>query len=92
MDTDVFASRVTATGTVYTGRTRMRGISIAPNGGGVVTVVLRDGGAGGTTRCSLDSASTTVPYYLELPGDGILFNTDIHATIANTTAITVFYG
>lgn len=92
METDVFSSRVDATGTVYTGRTRMRGISIAPNGGGVVTVVIRDGGGSGTTRCSLDSASTTVPYYVPLPGAGILFRTDIHATITNATAITVFYG
>jgi len=70
----------------------MRAIAIAPNGGGVVTVVLRDGGAGGTVRCSLDSASTTAPYYLPLPDAGILFTTDIHATIANATAVTVFYG
>jgi hypothetical protein len=70
----------------------MRGISISPNGSGAVTVVLRDGGASGTTRCSLDSASTTVPYYLELPSNGILFETDIHATVTNATAITVFYG
>lgn len=92
MHTDVFASRVTATGTVYTGRTRMKGISIAPNGGGAVTITIRDGGGSGTIRCALDSASTTVPYYVELPGDGILFLTDIHATVANVTAITVFYG
>ena len=70
----------------------MRGISIAPNGVGVVTVVIRDGGAGGVTRCSLDSTSATAPYYLELPAAGILFTTDIHATITNVTAITVFYG
>lgn len=92
MHTDVFASRVTATGTVYTGRTRMRGISIAPNGVGAVSITLRDGGASGTTRCVLDSNSTTVPYYIELPGAGMVFTTDIHATIANASAITVFYG
>ena len=90
MHTDVFASRIASTGTVYTGRTRAKGISIACNG--ITSVVLRDGGASGTTRITLDTASSTVPYYIEFPGDGVLFNTDIHATITNATAITVFYG
>ena len=31
---DVFAQRVTGTGVVFTGRTRLRGISVASNGGG----------------------------------------------------------
>ena len=92
METDIFSSRIAATGTVYTGRIRVKGISIAPNGGGAVSVTLRDGGAGGTTRCVIDSNSTTVPYYLELPGCGILHLVDIHATITNVSAITVFYG
>jgi hypothetical protein len=92
MDTDIFSSRIAATGTVVTGRFRMKAISIAPNGVGAVSITLRDGGAGGTVRCVIDSNSTTVPYYLEMPAGGILFTTDIHATITNTSAITVFYG
>lgn len=92
MSTDIFAERVAATGTAVAFPTRVRAISMAPDGVGVVSLTLRDGGASGTTRLVLDSNSTTIPYYAEFPGNGIRFSTDVHVTITNASAVTVFYG
>jgi hypothetical protein len=83
--TDVFASYLTATGTAVASRTRVRAVFLTGTG----TVVFRDGGASGTTRMTLNSTGTASVY---IPDNGILFNTDVHATISGVTAMTTFYG
>jgi len=85
MLTDVSAAYVTSTGTMYTGRTRVRGFQIVGTG----TVVLRDGGAGGTTKMTIPSAGTANGL---IPANGVLFNTDVHATVTGVTGFTIFYG
>lgn len=85
MLTDVFAAYATATGTMYTGRTRVRGFFV--NGTGTVT--FRDGGSGGTVKLTINSAGA---HSMRIPANGILFNTDVHATLSGVTALTVFYG
>ena len=42
MKSDVKAVRVTATGAVFAGRTRLRGLILASDGGGAGTIVLQD--------------------------------------------------
>ena len=42
MKSDVKAVRVTGTGTVFAGRTRLRGLILASDGGGAGTVILQD--------------------------------------------------
>lgn len=58
------------------------------------TVQLRDGGAGGVIRIELPMpASATTLQYLELPGSGVLFEINVHATFTGgIVAATVFYG
>jgi hypothetical protein len=85
MDTDVKSSYLTSTGTAYAGRTRVRGAFLTGTG----TVVYRDGGASGTTLMTLNSTGTA---NLLVPGNGIVFGTDVHATITGVTALTTFYG
>jgi|JI10StandDraft_1071094.scaffolds.fasta_scaffold05142_23 hypothetical protein len=85
MNSDVFASYLTATGTAVAGKSRVKGALVTGTG----TAVFRDGGASGTTRLTLNAAATQS---VVIPENGILFNTDVHVTIAGLTAITVFYG
>lgn len=55
------------------------------------TVVLKDGGASGTTKLTLNTpADATVAGYLPIPG-GMQFATDVHATITVTGFVTLIY-
>jgi hypothetical protein len=96
MQTDVKSSHLSAAGSLFAGRTRLRGISVAPVAATAATFEFRDGGATGTILCQIDVAaqSNPVPYYMVLPGEGILFLTTLHLTISvgSITGITVFYG
>ncbi len=89
MQTDVQAASLAATNTVYAGRTRVRGVVISYASGG--TVVLKDGGASGTTLFSFTAPAVAGSTNVVVPGEGILFETDVHATLTNTT-IVAFYG
>lgn len=99
MQTDVLASAVlTADGQVNDqaatalGRTRVKGIYIVPSGT-AGSVVLKDGGSGGTTRITVNTvASATQPTYLLLPGEGILFQTNVYADVTSIGSVMVFYG
>lgn len=92
MDTDVKASYRTTTGqflledgATNISRTRVRGALLTGTG----TLVLTDGGAGGTSRITFNNTGTT---YVLLPSDGVLFQTNVFGTISGLTAATIFYG
>jgi hypothetical protein len=94
--TDVSSAHLSAAGSLFAGRARLKGFSIAPVASTAATFEFRDGGSGGTVLCQIDIASQTnpVPYYCQIPGEGILFKTSLHLTISvgSVTGITVFYG
>lgn len=88
-DTDVRAVTVTATGSVYGARTRVKAIQYVASGAG--SIVLKDGGSGGATNLSVAVATGSSIIYI--PGDGILFDTSVYAaTLTNISSLTVFYG
>lgn len=89
MQTDVQAVSVASTNTAYAGRTRVRGLVISYASGG--TVVLKDGGASGTTMFSFTAPAAAGSINVVIPGEGILFRTDVHATLSSAT-IVAFYG
>ena len=92
MESDVHASRLGATGTVFAGPGRVKGIHIV-DGASAGSVVLRDGGASGTILCTIDTPGSATEYQdISVPGNGIRIQTDIHATMTNVVAITVFYA
>lgn len=91
MSSDIAAKTLTATGTVFAGRMRVKSIQYIGAGGGPGAIVLRDGGSGGTIRLDLATAQSGVQS-VYIPDDGILFNADCHATLTNITSLTVFYG
>ena len=89
MQTDVKAVQVTSTNTAVGAPTRVKGITISYANAG--TVVLKDGGSGGTTRYSFTAPAAAGVVNVLLPGEGIKFDTDVHATLANATVV-VYYG
>ena len=89
MQTDVKAAQVTATNAAYADATRVKAVTVSYASGG--TVVLKDGGSSGTTRFSFTAPAVAGSEHILFPGEGIRFDTDVHATLANAT-IVVFYG
>jgi len=89
MQYDVKAAEVLTSGSVYGARARIKGLMISFASGG--TVVLKDGGASGITRFSYTAPAAAGSTSVLVPGEGILCDTNIYATLTNATA-TVFYG
>lgn len=74
------------------GRARVRAIYIVPNAN-AGSVVLRDGGASGSVKTTVNTlAASTSATYLILPGEGLLFNSNIHVTTTDVVSVMVFYG
>jgi len=86
---DIKASYVTATGTVASGPKRLVAIHYH-TGGSTAKVVLRDGGASGTTVFTLDFHSNSTGD-LQIGEEGVKFDTDIHATFTSVTSMTFFF-
>ena len=89
MQTDVQALEKTSSGTIFSGRSRVRGISISYASGG--TVVIKNGGSGGTTVWSFTAPAAAGSINILLPGEGILCTTDIYVALTSATA-TIVYG
>jgi hypothetical protein len=89
----VYASTHTTNETVVGRRAVLRGVYYSA-GTSAGSVVLKDGGASGTTRLNLATpgAANSGEDMVEIPGDGILFDTDVHVTITNVDSVTVFYS
>ncbi len=90
MLTDVMTAIVSVSGTAYAARTRVRGLLVVPSGS-AGSVVLKDGGSGGTTLMSIATAANGEPFSVVIPANGVLFETDVYAAVSNA-AVTVFYG
>jgi hypothetical protein len=92
MQTDVKSSHVEATGTLVSGRVRVKGYQCL-SGGTAGDVIFRDGGASGTIRLQFNIPNNTNnPFANLIPGEGILFTTDVHVTLPTAAKVTVFYG
>ena len=89
MQTDVKSTEVKTTASAYGAPARLKGLVISFATGG--TVVVKDGGASGTTVFSFTAPAAAGVVPVMIPGEGILCRTDIHVTLADATA-TVFYG
>jgi len=89
MQTDVKSAQLTSTNTAYAAPARVKAVTISYASGG--TVVLKDGGASGITRLSFTAPATNGTEHMLIPGEGIKFDTDVHATLSSAT-IVVFYG
>ena len=94
MQYDVKAATVVAAGVVYGARTRVKGLVITPTATSAGAVVLKDGGAGGTARLTInvDAGNPGAAFNVNIPGEGIVFDTSVYADITTVTSVTVFYG
>jgi hypothetical protein len=96
MQTDVKSAHLSAAGSYYVGRTRLKGIVISPKASTAATFEIRDGSASGSVLYTMDIASLGTPNvtYLMVPGEGILAATGLYLTLSvgSVTGITVFYG
>jgi hypothetical protein len=88
---DVKSTRLGASGDIFGGRTRVKGIYIVP-GTNAGSVAIRDGGASGAVISTLDTPAGGGAIYLRLPEDGLLCTVSSYATLTGVTAVTVFYA
>lgn len=92
MQTDVKSSHVEATGTMVSGRVRVKGYQCL-SGGTAGDIIFRDGGASGVIKLQFNVPNNTNnPFANTIPGEGIVFETDVHVTVPTAAKITVFYG
>ena len=91
MQYDVRAEHAEATGTLVGERTRLKGYQLL-SGGTAGDIVFTDGGSGGTERLRVNISTNLAPIATMIPGEGILFSTDIYVTLPTGAKITVFYG
>ena len=91
MQTDVKSIHTEATGTLLTGRYRVKAYHCI-SGGTAGDVILRDGGAAGVTELQFNIGTGTQPITMLVPGEGILFETSVHVTLPTGAKVTVFYG
>jgi hypothetical protein len=92
MQTDVKSSHVEATGTMVSGRVRVKGYQCL-SGGTAGDIIFRDGGATGPIKLQFNIPNNTNnPFANIIPGEGILFETSVHVTLATAAKVTVFYG
>lgn len=91
MQTDVKAIHTEATGSLLTGRYRVKAYHCI-SGGTAGDVIFRDGGASGNIDLQFNIGTGTQPITMLVPGEGILFETSVHVTLPTGAKITVFYG
>lgn len=91
MQTDVLSATATADGTLVAGPARIKGILLTTTSS-AGSVVLKDGGASGATRITLNTPAVAEMFNALLPGEGIRFKTDVYVDVTNVSSVTVFYG
>lgn len=91
MQYDVKNVHANASGSLVAYRTRIKGIIITSTGTGAGTMLLKDGGSGGTTLVEVDVPATAAFHNVLVPGEGVLFETSVYATLTNCY-VSVFYG
>lgn len=85
---DIKAVTLTADGSAYAARARVKGIHYTTTSAG--SIVLKDGGAGGTTVLDVAIPASGSGNII-IPGSGIQFNTNIYLDLTSATSVTIFY-
>ena len=94
--TDVKSAHLSAAGSYYAGRTRLKGFIVSPKASTAATFEIRDGSSTGAVLYTMDIASLGTPntFSAYVPGEGILASTGLYLTLSagSVIGITVFYG
>ena len=91
MQTDVKAASNTASATFFNGPTRVKGI-VVTTGASAGTLVVSDGGSGGTAKITINTPAAAGIQNVLIPGEGVRFDSSVYVALTNVTAATVFYG
>jgi|TARA_R110000824_G_scaffold51447_6_gene143527 outer membrane protein assembly factor BamA len=89
MVSDIKSTYLTASGTVFAGRTRVKAIHY--QAGTSPTLVLKNNDASGATQLTLAFHNDTDDN-VYLPDEGMLFSDGCFAVLTNVTNVTVFYN
>jgi len=96
MQTDVKSGHLSAAGSYYVGRIRLKGFIVSPKASTAATFEIRNGSSTADVLYTMDIASLSTPntFVVPVPGEGILASTGLYLTLSvgSVTGITVFYG
>lgn len=100
MQTDVLASQVRTTDGQLVDQNgnnlpavRVKAIYIVPTASTAGSVVFRDGGSSGTAKFTFNIPTTaTGGQYFWVPGEGVLFRTNVYVALTTVASVMVFYG
>jgi hypothetical protein len=87
-NSNIQATTRTDDGSIYAGRSRVKGIHCTTTTAG--SIVLKDGGASGSTLLSI-AIGANYSGNIIIPNDGILFETSVYLDLTSATSVTVFY-
>lgn len=87
-NSNILATTRTSDGSVYGSRARVKGVHCTTADAG--SVVLKDGGASGSTLLSV-AIGANFSGNIIIPDDGILFERSVYLDLTNATSVTVFY-
>ena len=94
--TDVKSAHLSAAGSYYVGRTRLKGFVVAQKASTAVTFEIRNGSSTGDILYTMDltSLAQVTTFSVTIPGEGILASTGLYLTLSvgSITGVTVFYG
>lgn len=91
MQTDVKSATATVDGTLVAARTRVKAITITCTTS-AGSVVLKDGGASGTAKVTINTPAVAEIFNILIPAEGVLFETDVYVDVTNVSSVTAFYG
>jgi hypothetical protein len=91
MQTDVKSAHAEVTGSMVSGRTRLKGYQCL-SGGTAGDIIFTDGNGGAELLRFNIPANTNNPFANLIPGEGILAATGIYVTLPTAAKVTVFYG
>jgi hypothetical protein len=92
MQTDVKSAHLEATGSLVSGRVRLKGYQCL-SGGTAGDIIFTDGTATGLERLRFNvPANTNNPFANLIPGEGILFENGVYVTVPTSAKVTIFYG
>jgi len=92
MQTDVLSATRTSDGTLVASRTRIKAMTITCAVAGAGSVVLKDGGSGGSSQITINTPAVAEIFNILIPAEGVLFETDVYVDLTNVDSVTVFYG
>jgi len=82
------------TSLVINARVRLKGVLFVGIASATGNIKLLNNGSSGTNLCEIDVPASlyTNSAYVALPGEGILFDTNMYVTLTNIGGCTIFYG